>query len=902
MQQKPPGPVSRLMDRLSLKTKLIGSLTVIGLCVAVLAYIGLGIVIASRIETRITSRTDELVTVFGSASTAGGLSEGVASSLVQFQDVNSVAFVEIGNAESFTTFADDGSNSANTESTVAGADLQAFLDSGSAGSASSGNSELRAIVVGNPFQPGSTQQYLIALELDEDVIASDLTAGGLRAIALMIAGIAIVILIAYLLIDRLVTAPLGRLARAGSLDTWSDPVSNGNRRSRDEIVQAHERFASLISQGNDIRAGAEDGGYYLPGTLPDVRLRLDSELNVIETFVDADADGNGGGSSLVVSHLSELLSTDVVEHVAETKEILEPGEQEAFEFSVGVKSYRGLLVAGDAGLTLEISESPAGVQAVSPPTVEVSQILAGLLEDLPVGVMDMDASGVLRYANYNVYGTKLEGDLVGKKLNDIVPSNVTGDAIQAVRDARHSLVRQTFIVPPDAARNRPGIRTHVVPVSENGELSLFVLALEETPASSSGADAGKVTALEEQLWGLELQVSEYESKIAELSKLQAVPDHAARSNDTDTSELAAEVESPMQQLMDALAAVAVSNELSGSSNGTDELQAAVLSVATVLDRQLGTGLVDHSQTRGTPKESRFHLATLLDEIAITASERDHGNGSRISAFVQPSLPKWLFGREHEARQAIFQMIEYAQLVSADRPLILAAIQDASAGRSVQVRFEVQVPPPMLDDEEMELLRGCISGDVPDDGVPSSIRQRLEANRTTSFDALDIELVKINDEAMAIRCSSSFEIAEDLETEQSWVRGLRTLIIQASDSKANGIQTALDAFGIIGYVVQDEEALVDALRLAEEYSNPYRFVLADVDTPGLESFAYQLFDGEAPVVLVGKKSESAMVGAISAGYDGYLAKPVRQVDLLEVILSTVEPPERTGSDSRRASAA
>jgi hypothetical protein len=329
---------------------------------------------------------------------------------------------------------------------------------------------------------------------------------------------------------------------------------------------------------------------------------------------------------------------------------------------------------------------------------------------------------------------------------------------------------------------------------------------------------------------------------------------------------------------------------------------AVVAVAGVLDSQLGTTLTEDSTGHQTPTDERFHLATLLDEIAIEAIERDRSPGARISAFVQPSLPKLLYGNARDSRAAIFQMIEFAQLVSGRRPLILAAMQDASEGRSIQVRFEVQIPPPMLSDEDFAVLRGCISGEMPDDGIPSSMREVLEASRALSFDAFDIELVKINDEAAALRCSSSFEIADELESDHSWVRGLRTLIIQDADAQDNGVQAALGAFGILGYVVGDEEALVNALNIAEEYSNPYRLVLADVDTPRLESFVGQLFDGDAPVVLVGKKSESAMVGAISAGYSGYLAKPVHQVDVLEVIMSTVEPPGQPGNTSSRAPAA
>jgi CheY-like chemotaxis protein len=269
--------------------------------------------------------------------------------------------------------------------------------------------------------------------------------------------------------------------------------------------------------------------------------------------------------------------------------------------------------------------------------------------------------------------------------------------------------------------------------------------------------------------------------------------------------------------------------------------------------------------------------------------------------VPPSLPKWVRGDVGALRASIGQMVEIARIVAFERPLVLTAAQEASKARSVQVRFSIQIPPPKLDGDALETLRACIGGSGKDDGALSGDFSDMVFGDARRPEKAPLELVAADDQAAVLRCSAEFEIAEEAESDQSWVRGLRTLIIQDAATVDNGIQPALGAFGIIGYVVTDEQDLIAALKIAEEYSNPYRLVLADVDTTDLEAFVSHLFDGDAPVVLVGTESESAMVGALSAGYDGYLAKPVRQVDLLEVILSTVEPPQH-GSQARAADAA
>ncbi len=890
MQQQDSGPLWRLLNRLSLKAKLIGALALAGVCLAVLAYVAMGFVLSGQVEDRKAHMADELAQALEVASAESELTPSLAAGIVQLDDVKTIAFVEEQGDGQIVALASDGSPALSAELTAAGSDLRLMLDAGDDAAATPNGSLIRSVSTGTSGGGVGGRSYLVAFDLDEAAMVADLRGQVYRSLATLIAGIIVTIAIAHLLMEFLVTrrvSALGEPAAATGGKAAPPPVSAG---SRDEIARARERIDQLAA-AESIWASqrSAETAYTLPDGLPGLWLDLNRDLQIIESRVD-----NGRTAPLNVGHLSDLLSSDIVEHVAETIGLLNPGDEDEFEFAVGIKSYRALIVGTQRGATLEIAESATGVHSIDAPSVEAAQILAALLEELPFGVMDADANGTLRYANLNAYN-RSDKDVVGRKLTEIVPSSVAGTAIQALRDARNTLQHQSFVIPPDTFRERPRIRTHVVPVEEGNDLSFFLLALEETPDHASKVESDKVAALEEQLWDLELQIAELEGQLAE----RPVNEHPAANQTTD---LAEEVASPMQRLLDALVAFKESEELAASASGTGELQAAVLGVASVLDRKLGTELVDQSRALEPQPESRFHLATLLDELAIAAGEEERGPGSRISAFVQPSLPKWLYGHEQEARAAVLQMIHYAQLVASDRPLILAAIQDANAGRSVLVRFEVQIPPPMLSDDDIAVLRGCIGGDLPDDDVPSSVRLAIEASQAASFEALDLELVTINDEALAIRCSSSFEIAEDLESEHAWVRGLRTLIIQPRDANDNGIQTALDAFGIIGYAVADEESLTTALSLAEEYSNPYRFVLADVDTPRLEAFAHRLFDGDAPVVLVGKRSEAAMVGAISAGYEGYLPKPVRQVDLLEVILSTVEPPEDTSSDLRRASAA
>ncbi|MEZ4569230.1 MAG: PAS domain-containing protein [Thermomicrobiales bacterium] len=746
--------------------------------------------------------------------------------------------------------------------------------------------EVRPLLVGSPMDLAAVDRYIVVLDLDRSAIASDLNfrtqlrSGGARSL-----GFASLLLAAYLAVSAWVTKPLLRLADLDAKALSSASDSTRDRVPANEVSRVRTRSPALSEARQSRNDPTQSRQRSSPDALPDVTLLLDESLAILATQLDDD-----GQSELGIEHLGDLLSGEIVDHVAATMRLLERGASDAFEFAVGSTIYRAMLEHRDDGFVLQIAEGDGDIVPDADPSVAAAAILSDLLTTLPVSVIETDSQGVIEYANRGIFGAPGPDEIIGRSIGDVLPIEYAEAGRQAMRQARKTSQPQTFVVPAAGAPDGLGWTNYVVANAVDDGISYFILSTElEAEPAVDDPEPVDTFALEEQIWSLELKVSEYEEEIAGLNA--AVEEARSRVADTAvaSTSLVDGISTPMTDVVRLTHAIGSGDVPKQVRGDVDALWTAVTSLAGALDGQLETSFGNALVKPETSEDERFHLATLLDEVAIEAGAKAPNVSSRISAFVQPSLPKWLFGNEHEARSAVLQMADFARLVCHDRPLIFAAMQDASTGRSIQVRFEVQIPPPRLDDDALAILRGCIRGELDEADLVDAFGGAHVNTLLPDGDSPDIELVTVNDEATVLRCSMSFELAEDLDADHSWIRGLRTLIIQETGDDGNGIQSALSAFGIIGYVVSGEKDLVDALRIAEDYANPYRLVIADVDTPQLESFVGQLFDGDAPVVLVGKKSESAMVGAISAGYNGYIAKPVRQVDLLEVILSTVEPP-------------
>ncbi len=881
-----------LTRRYGVRTKVTVAMCLFGVLLAPLIYQMLSASSERRLDAEIDRRADDLAIAFATGEVDG--SESVVVAVVAAQpEVDALALVSP--TDSTVIASNDARSVGEVPSSAINPELRVVVDAVLAGTVdgtvtSSGEFQIRDIPT-ESSDSGNETPTILVVGFDRDAVGADLAFAGQQTGVALVAAVGALLALVYLLLGRIVTRPARKLIdrmRAGQPELCSVNVPH------DELAAFESLALNLLSiptRGASEQPAADS-------RLPAMWLELDRDLRVIESSVESGASDGEEPPTLDVSELSDLLSDSVVSYVRQLVDTLNQGQAEAFEFTVGATTYLAELArTTDEHFEIAIVESVAEVVPLSVAEQgEAVDVLGSFLSILPITVLELDAAGSVQFINRSYLGRERD-ELLGRSLIDILPRESAEEGRDAMRSAMASNDPQRFDVRIEAGgRNR--VWSHeLVRYGPEDSQGLLVAAVE-IPVQRDAVIAGDtVSGLEEQLWAAELKIAELETHLEMLGESHVLLEDGTVQQESSQDDVGARLLGPARAVVRAGIAIAPDNLPAGSRAQVEVIHLAIVELASAFDEEFGTSLTG-SLKAAEMIDERFHLATFLDEIAIEMSRHVNRHGSRISVLVQPSLPKWLRGNIGSTRAAIYQMLEIARMVASDRPLILAALQDTSTGRQVQVRFEVQIPPPMLDADALSIVRGCISGEYDALSSSEALADLVGDPALPDFNPLDVELVTVDERTTVMRCSAGFEIGEERETDHSWVRGLRTLIIQDASQTDNGIQASLAAFGTIGYVVNDEESLIGALKIAEEYSNPYRFVLADVETPDLESFVGQLFDGDAPVVLVGAPSESAMVGALSVGYDGYIAKPVRQVDLLEVILSTVEPPAtRDGSESR-----
>ena len=864
------GYLQRVGNRFSLKFKLFSMLLVVAVLLGYVGNLIFRTVFDSQASDAANRRADEISRLVSRHLDDPEALQRTLDGLVAGDDVRAVAVFEPGIREPFAESTDV--DVSIPEVSTAGSDSHYVSLIG----ADSGESS------------SSVAETILVVELDRSVVAGDLRFGQERSIAGFVFGMIAVLLSAYLLVHLLVVRPLRTtslaLMRRSSL---ADDARHAFEPPIDEIASVRSAAAMAFDGLKRSDAGSETRSLFPPEKLPDITLTLDEHLAVLDSSVESQDEGSTESMSLNIQHVDELLSADVVEHIADTLSILNTGEEDRFEFSVGAQAYQARVRHNGNAFSLVVKQADAEIFTPESVSVEAASMLSDILVDLPFTVFEVDHRGIVRFANEAAASKEPGRSLVGRTVGDLVAPQHAADATTAIRNAIRTDKVQSFLTRNDRDGSPVQTMNHVVPVEFDRSVSAFVVGIPNTGHSLQSAASSSTKDLEEKVWELEIKVSGYEEEIEQI-----------RQNSYATEHVNGTADERMTQVLETLSANAAAARSSVGDLLESELprraRDAAESVASSL-RDL-VGVIEDETGRSSQltesqpllrETSQFHLGTLLDEIAISLGSDVPGEGARVSVMVHPSLPKTIVGNEQIVRVAIVQMVEYARLVAPDRAYLVSATQDESSGSSLQVRFELQIPAPRLTSEERTLLEQCLDGDVDAKRLSTSFQEMIGESQLYRGMS-DIEMVVVGREMTILRWSGAFQTGGDADDDHGWIRGLRTLIIQPDQTGDSGVQDALSAFGIIGYIVSDADSLVEALKVAEEYSNPYRIVLADVETQNLEGFVGQLFDGEAPVVLIGNQSEAAIVSAISAGYSGYIAKPVRKIDLLEVILSTVDP--------------
>ncbi len=284
------------------------------------------------------------------------------------------------------------------------------------------------------------------------------------------------------------------------------------------------------------------------------------------------------------------------------------------------------------------------------------------------------------------------------------------------------------------------------------------------------------------------------------------------------------------------------------------------------------------------------VTRLLDVFAVPAAEKD----LILESVMDPDLPEWVMGDDGRIRQILFNLVgnaikftpqgtvrvvtELVRTRSSRRPcLLLFTVTDTGIG----------IPPEKLDliFQPFTQADGSLTRKYGGVGLGLAIIHRLVNLLGGSIhlesdpgQGTQIHL------AVPVRPQQEPEPEDEIENIPTRLDGCRILVVDDEPTIQVLMRGLLDRCGAETTVVSNGQEAIEALR--EQH---YHLVFMDIQMPvldGLEA-ARRIRSGAEPgvnpavplVALTAHAQEAARAGALRAGMNAYLSKPMTRLELL-----------------------
>lgn len=629
---------------------------------------------------------------------------------------------------------------------------------------------------------------------------------------------------------------------------------------------------------------------------------------IVDATVTDDQDVLSPNAHMVETNIDRHLPPDVCELLLEEFDALhQTGEMLQFEFehyAYGMRSvYEARARANTGGQSVTVVIRDATDQKQLSEQVDlVRQQTRDLLAALPVTIIGLDLHGEIQFTNHMPFGAPTEGTAEGENLLVYVPENQRSVVEDAIEDAITRGTARQFQLRLGTAEEPRFWLNELVPLSiddDAGELLLVSIDL----TSQRGVEERLHAQVERLRAEVEALTERQEERDAAVTQLREEMESAAVARDEalhelrETQERLRAVGGQLAEQLSSLAATVAALHRVAPDRRT---RSFAESIQDNVDRLVGTfssvvPIEISTESRREAVRKAFYLTSIVDEALDQHRQTSRERGIELRGAIQPSIPLDLIGDPAPAREALQQLVGNAVTASPSGGTVEVVVsQDSSEPGTLIARFEVFDNGSGLSDGQRADLNAFFRGERADSAVAGA--GLIGAVDRVSELAGEMGVEGVPGGGTLFWFTAHFDVDDEALAAHQWIRGLRTLVVQDERSADVAIQNALLSLGIIGFKAGDAASLEQALRSAEEYQNPYRLALVDLNTPDLPSVIPAVLGSGVPVVLVGTAQQRERISrAADQRIAGFLVRPVRQTELLELILKNVDPqPPRHGS--------
>jgi two-component system sensor histidine kinase/response regulator len=451
----------------------------------------------------------------------------------------------------------------------------------------------------------------------------------------------------------------------------------------------------------------------------------------------------------------------------------------------------------------------------------------------------------------------------------------------------------------------PGRRAEFVRlVQEHGVISAFeaqvyrrdgsVMWTSETARAVFDED-GKLVCFE----GFIEDISQRKRTEEELYGARDAAEEASRAKGEFLANMSHEIRTPMNAIIgmtELLLETKLSTEqreyLQTIKTSADSL---LLLINDILDfSKIEAGRLDLQPTEFRLRES---LSATLSLLALRA----HQKGLELGCNILPDVPEQLVGDPDRLRQVILNLVGNAIKFTETGEVIVHIEGEVLDATKASLHFKISdtgigIPPEKLEDIFKAFVQadGSMSRKYGGTGLGLSISSKL-----VELMGGEIWVESEPGRGSCFHFTASFGIVPGSNSSKSYPDELhdqRVLIVDDNEVNRRILQGVLLNWWMRPKVVADGKSALEALRRANDTGDPFRLVLMDGMMPEMDGkeVARQIKSDpllrKIPVVLLTSATHPDYAKqCMELGVEGYLIKPVRQTQLLQLILSLSRNP-------------
>jgi PAS domain S-box-containing protein len=317
----------------------------------------------------------------------------------------------------------------------------------------------------------------------------------------------------------------------------------------------------------------------------------------------------------------------------------------------------------------------------------------------------------------------------------------------------------------------------------------------------------------------------------------------------------------------------------------------------------------------------FDLESMLDDFAVSLALRAQEKGLEFLCAADPDVPTLLQGDPGRLRQILTNLVgnaikftargEVAVRVSVEKTQpVMANYAEKSDTAFAALRFSIRDTGIGIPPEKLGLLFNKFS--------------QVDASTTRQYGgtglglAISKQLVEMMNGRVGVKSEPGrgsefwFTVRLPLQTAsraseipaQANLAGVRILVVDDNAASRTILKTRLTSWGLLPSEAQDGDSALLALNGAREAGDPFQVAILDMQMPGMngamlgEAIKNDECLANTHLILLsslGERGDARRFAKI--GFVGYLTKPLRHVDLFNVLSLTL-----TGGDAPAGSSA